>query len=59
MRFKLDENLPASLRELLLQNGYHAETVIDEGLGGSTDRALALIKESSSFGSRDKALGKS
>lgn len=40
MHFKLDENLPASLRELLLQNGHNAETVIDEGLNGSTDRVL-------------------
>jgi predicted nuclease of predicted toxin-antitoxin system len=40
MRFKLDENLPASLRELLQKYHHQAVTVIDEGLGGSGDREL-------------------
>ncbi len=40
MRFKLDENLPASLRELLQKYQHQAATVIDEGLGGSGDREL-------------------
>ena len=41
MRFKLDENLPAELAALFRQAGHDAVTVLDEGLGGSSDHHLA------------------
>lgn len=37
MRIKLDENLPTSLLELLVQLGHDADSVPQEGLQGSTD----------------------
>ena len=40
MRVKVDENLPASLVSLLRERGFEADTVIEEGLAGSTDEDL-------------------
>ena len=40
MRVKVDENLPASLVSLLRERGIEADTVIEEGLAGSTDEDL-------------------
>ncbi len=40
MRFKIDENLPAELAELLRVVGYDAATVVQEGLGGKKDAIL-------------------
>ena len=40
MRVKVDENLPASLASLLRERGFEADTVIEEGLAGSTDEDL-------------------
>ncbi len=37
MRFKLDENIPASLKPILVQAGHQADTVVDEGLAGRAD----------------------
>jgi len=37
MRIKLDENLPTSLMEVLVQLGHDADSVPQEGLQGSTD----------------------
>jgi len=37
MRVKLDENLPATLAEVLRRVGHDVDTVVDEGLGGATD----------------------
>jgi predicted nuclease of predicted toxin-antitoxin system len=37
MRIKLDENLPTSLVEALVQLGHDADSVQQEGLGGSPD----------------------
>lgn len=37
MKFKTDENLPAEVADLLRDEGHDAETVLDEGLGGSPD----------------------
>lgn len=37
MNFKIDENLPAALKETMVGAGHHAETVLDEGLGGAAD----------------------
>lgn len=34
---KLDENLPLQLKELFIESGRDAETVLDEGMGGASD----------------------
>ncbi len=39
--FKLDENLPIEVRELLRVAGFDALTVLDQGLGGRTDADVA------------------
>ena len=41
MRVKLDENLPTQLKHLFAESGCDAATVLDEGLGGASDAALA------------------
>ena len=41
MRFKLDENLPFQLKDLFTGSGHDAVTVLDEGIGGATDAAVA------------------
>ena len=43
MRFKLDENMPAELADLLRTAGHEADTVSEEGLKGSTDRLIASV----------------
>ena len=46
MRVKVDENLPATVASLLRERGFDADTVIEEGLGGSTDAdLLAAVRE--------------
>jgi len=40
VRFKIDENLPAEVADLLRTAGHDAETVADEGLSGTQDPAL-------------------
>jgi predicted nuclease of predicted toxin-antitoxin system len=40
MRFKVDENLPAEIRDDLRAIGHEAETVTDEGMAGAPDAAL-------------------
>ena len=37
MKFKLDENLPASSARPLLKSGHDVDTVTDEGLTGAVD----------------------
>ncbi len=37
MRFKLDENLPASSAAILETVGHDVDTVVDEGLTGAPD----------------------
>ncbi len=37
MRFKLDENLPASAAAELVEAGHDVDTVLEEDLGGSPD----------------------
>ena len=37
MRVKLDENLPFQLKELFVDSGHNADTVLDEGMGGASD----------------------
>ena len=34
---KLDENLPLQLKELFIDSGHDADTVLDEGMGGASD----------------------
>ena len=41
MRFKVDENLPAEVAELLRADGHEADTVREEGLAGEDDPMLA------------------
>ena len=40
MRFKLDENLDARIVRLLADRGHDADTVLAEGLSGSTDEQV-------------------
>lgn len=40
MKFKIDENLPTELAEVLRAEGHQAETVEDESLVGASDRCL-------------------
>ena len=40
-RFKLDDNLPSRAALVLRKAGHDASTVSEEGLGGSSDEALA------------------
>jgi predicted nuclease of predicted toxin-antitoxin system len=42
VRVKVDEHLPASVAALLRERGYDADTVIEEGLAGSTDEDLLV-----------------
>ena len=42
MRFKLDENIPVSVKLLIDEAGHQASTVYDEGLSGASDRAVAV-----------------
>ena len=41
MNFKVDENLPVELAELLRQEGYGALTVLEEQLNGVSDADIA------------------
>jgi predicted nuclease of predicted toxin-antitoxin system len=41
VRLKLDENLGRRLRPLLTEHGHDVDTVVDEGLGGADDDAVA------------------
>ena len=41
MKFKIDENLPADVAELLRSAGWEADTVAQEGLNGAEDAILA------------------
>ena len=40
MRIKLDENFSTTLAEFLRQNGFDAESVLEEGLSGAADEDL-------------------
>ncbi len=41
MRFKVDENLPPEIADMLIQAGHDATTALQEGLGGVADPAIA------------------
>ena len=43
MRFKVDENLPIEVADLLTAAGHEAATVNDQGVGGAKDPELAAL----------------
>jgi predicted nuclease of predicted toxin-antitoxin system len=43
MKFKIDENLPIEVAEILNQKGYEAKTVIDQNLSGEDDPEIASV----------------
>jgi predicted nuclease of predicted toxin-antitoxin system len=43
MRFKVDENLPIEVAEVLRAAGHDAATVNDEGIGGAQDPDIASV----------------
>lgn len=43
MKFKIDENLPADVSELLKQSGYDAVTVLGQQLAGAGDLELVSL----------------
>jgi predicted nuclease of predicted toxin-antitoxin system len=43
MRFKVDENLPIEVKELLQQANHDALTILEQQLGGHTDFNIASI----------------
>jgi len=43
MRFKVDENLPSEVADLLKQAGHDSTAVLEEGLGGTRDPLIALV----------------
>lgn len=43
MEFKVDENLPVEVTDLLRQAGYDAVTVLEQHLGGSSDPDVASV----------------
>lgn len=43
MKFRIDENLPIEVAELLRAAGYDALTVLEQNLGGQTDLAISQI----------------
>ena len=43
MRFKVDENLPVEVADLLRAAGHDAATVSDQGIGGAQDPDLARL----------------
>lgn len=47
MRFKIDENLPGDVVEMLGEAGHDAVTVLDQGMGGQSDASVsaAIVRE--------------
>lgn len=43
MKFKVDENLPVEVAEVLRQFGHDAITVLEQHLGGSADAEVASV----------------
>lgn len=43
MRFKIDENLPIEVAEMLLNEGHDALTVLDQQMCGDTDDQIAAV----------------
>jgi len=64
MRFKLDENIPASLAVDLAALGHDVDTAVDEGLGGNEDDDVWAATQAAArvlieFGKLDGRLGRS
>lgn len=59
MRFKLDENLPASAAAKLTDAGHDVDTVLEENLGGSPDPEVVIASAASEriLISLDRGLG--
>jgi len=45
MRFKIDENLPVEVKDLLVASGHDAHTVIEERLVGSEDSLIYHVAQ--------------
>jgi predicted nuclease of predicted toxin-antitoxin system len=43
MRFKIDENLPIEVKQVLQEAGYEATTVVDESLSGAPESDIARV----------------
>lgn len=43
LKFKIDENLPKEIAELLVKNGHDALTILDQSLGGKNDKSIISI----------------
>ncbi|MCX7681847.1 MAG: DUF5615 family PIN-like protein [Anaerolineae bacterium] len=43
MEFKVDENLPVEVADLLRQVGYDVATVVEQHLGGRPDSDIASV----------------
>jgi predicted nuclease of predicted toxin-antitoxin system len=43
MKFKVDENLPVEVADLLQESGHDAFTVLDQQMGGQADTSLAVV----------------
>ena len=43
MKFKVDENLPTEIVDVLRRAGHDAMTVVDQGMGGHGDPGLAEV----------------
>ncbi|OIP41794.1 hypothetical protein AUJ95_02720 [Candidatus Desantisbacteria bacterium CG2_30_40_21] len=56
MKFKVDENLPVEVADLLRQAGYDATTVVEQHLGGYVLDVLARLIKILSVESIDKYL---
>jgi len=41
MDFKIDENLPIEVARVFAEAGHSGSTAMEEGLGGSSDQAIA------------------
>ncbi len=42
MRVKLDENVPATVQDLIADAGHEVDTVVGKNLGGATDEQALL-----------------
>lgn len=43
MKFKVDENLPVEIADLLRQGGYDTATTLEQHLGGASDPNIASV----------------
>jgi len=59
MKFKLDENLPGELAEILRGEGHTADTVYSEHLAGAADEAIveAALRDGRVLLTLDKGIG--